>query len=132
MLVRLAARNQVAHAGSLASARAFPALDGTGEPNADSRHLKYPDSRRARPSPEGQRCFEASLQRLLIDRLDTILKTLGIKYQVVTDAPPAVCVESTVRGRHVPATTRAPWWKTAVAEPVGAELPRSTAMRHRA
>jgi ureidoacrylate peracid hydrolase len=56
--------------------------------------------------------------------LDTILKTLGIKYLVVTGCTTSVCVESTVRDAMFRDYTCLVL-EDCMAEPVGAELPRS-------
>jgi ureidoacrylate peracid hydrolase len=56
--------------------------------------------------------------------LDVILKTLGIKNLVVTGCTPSVCVESTVRDAMFRDYTCLVL-ENCVAEPIGAELPRS-------
>lgn len=56
--------------------------------------------------------------------LDTILKTLGIKYLVVAGCTTSVCVESTVRDAMFRDYTCL-LLEDCMAEPVGADLPRS-------
>ena len=56
--------------------------------------------------------------------LDTILKTLGVKYLVVTGCTTSVCVESTVRDAMFRDYTCL-LLEDCMAEPVGADLPRS-------
>jgi ureidoacrylate peracid hydrolase len=56
--------------------------------------------------------------------LDTILKTLGVKYLVVTGCTTSVCVESTVRDAMFRDYTCL-LLEDCMAEPIGSDLPRS-------